>query len=65
VRTYQSADEIIRFSEASSFGNLFAHLPAELKPAARAALKLELEVIAGDREFREERLRLIAIGIRQ
>ena len=65
VRTYQSAEEIIRFSEASSFGNLFAHLPAELKSAARAALELELEAIAGGREFREERLRLIAIGIRQ
>jgi arsenite methyltransferase len=65
VRTYDSAEEIIRFSEASSFGNLFAHLPAELKPAARALLKQELETIADGREFREERRRLIAIGIRQ
>ena len=65
VRTYESAEEIIRFSEASSFGNLFAHLPAELKPAARASLKQELETIAGGRDFREQRLRLIAIGIRQ
>ena len=65
VRAFASADELIRFSEASSFGNLFANLPAELKPAARAALKQELEAIAGGQELREERLGLIAIGICQ
>jgi ubiquinone/menaquinone biosynthesis C-methylase UbiE len=65
VRTFASADEIIRFSEASSFGNLFGNLPAELKAAARAALKQELESIAGGHKLREERLGLIAIGTRQ
>ncbi len=65
VRTYESPDEVIRFSEASSFGNLFAQLPAELKPAARAALTQELEAIAGGGKLSDERLGLIAVGIRQ
>jgi arsenite methyltransferase len=65
VRTFASADELIRFSEASSFGNLLANLPAELKPAARVELTRELDAISGGRELREERLGLTAIGIRR
>jgi arsenite methyltransferase len=37
-----SPDEMIQFSEASSFGNFLGHLPAELREAARADIKLEL-----------------------
>lgn len=37
-----SPEEMIRFSEASSFGNLLGHLPPELREAARADIKAEL-----------------------
>jgi len=35
VRTYSSAEEVIRFAEASSFGNVLGHLPDDLKIVAR------------------------------
>lgn len=37
-----SPEELIRFSEASSFGNFLGHLPVELRAAARADIKVEL-----------------------
>jgi arsenite methyltransferase len=37
-----SPEELIQFSEASSFGNFLGHLPVELRAAARADIKLEL-----------------------
>ncbi len=37
-----SPDEMIQFSEASSFGNFLGHLPVELREAARADIKIEL-----------------------
>ena len=37
-----SPEELIQFSEASSFGNFLGHLPVELREAARADIRLEL-----------------------
>jgi ubiquinone/menaquinone biosynthesis C-methylase UbiE len=37
-----SPEELIQFSEASSFGNFLGHLPVELREAARADIKVEL-----------------------
>jgi arsenite methyltransferase len=65
VRKYQSAEEVIRFSEASSFGNLFAHLPPELKPDAREQLTRALDDIARSHGLGDVRLGLIAIGVRR
>jgi arsenite methyltransferase len=64
VRSYESAEELIRFSEASSFGNLFGYLPDQHRPAARAALRQALEEIARGEVLRDERIGLIAIGIK-
>jgi len=35
VRGFASPELLVRYSEASSFGNLLAHLPVALRPAAR------------------------------
>jgi len=39
-----SPEELIRFSEASSFGNFLGHLPVELRAAARADIRAELAI---------------------
>jgi ubiquinone/menaquinone biosynthesis C-methylase UbiE len=65
IRTYSSAEEVLRFSEASSFGNLLSHLPEEHRPSARESLKRELEDVARASGLQDERIGMIAIGIRQ
>ena len=65
VRTYQTPDEMIRFSEASSFGNLLGHLPPDLKPLAREQLARELESVARTDGLGDVRRGMIAIGIRR
>jgi SAM-dependent methyltransferase len=46
VRTFASPQALVRYSEASSFGNLLAHLPVELRPSAREAIGRELAALA-------------------
>lgn len=43
---HASAEAAVRFAEASSFGNTFAHLPEALKPAAREAAIRQLGRVA-------------------
>ena len=63
---HASPDAAVRFSEASSFGNLLAHLPQELRPAARQALVSELASLAAPNgTVAQEGRRMIAIGILQ
>ena len=64
VRTYQTPEEMIRFSEASSFGNLLGHLPPDLKPLAREQLASELGSVARTGGLGDVRRGLIAIGIK-
>lgn len=64
VRTYGSGEELIRFFEASSFGNLLSHIPEQHRGAAREVLRRELDDIARAGELMDERIGLIAIGIR-
>jgi arsenite methyltransferase len=59
-----SAEEAIGFSEASSFGNLLGHLPAELRAAAREDLKRELEQPGAIATLARERSRIVAIAFR-
>jgi hypothetical protein len=65
ARELASAEDSIRRSEASSFGNFLSHLPAESRAAARDLLKRELESMAASGPLREVRDRMIAIGVRQ
>src|SRR4051812_24936221 len=43
---HASAESAVRFSESSSFGNLLAHLPSELRLAAGKAVVSDLAAIA-------------------
>jgi arsenite methyltransferase len=62
---YASAEAVVRFSEASSFGNLLSHLPRELRPAARRAIARELAPLAAaDGTIPQDGRRMIAIGLR-
>jgi SAM-dependent methyltransferase len=63
---HASADAAVRYSEASSFGNLLAHLPRELRPAARQAIAQELAPLAAaDGTIPQDRRRMIAIAVRK
>ena len=65
AREMASAEDAIRHAEASSFGNFLGHLPEKYRSAARELIKRELESIAASESLREERDRLIVIGVRQ
>lgn len=62
---FPSAETALRFSDASSFGNVFAHLPAELRWQARARVLRRLDEIVGPGGFEQKVRRLIAIGSRR
>lgn len=62
---YPSAESVMRYAEASSFGNLLRHLPEELRPLARSALVEELSRSAApDGSLRQESQRMIALALR-
>jgi arsenite methyltransferase len=60
-----SAEAAIGFSEASSFGNLLGHLPAELRASAREDLKRELERPGAIATLAKERSRIVAIAVKR
>jgi arsenite methyltransferase len=61
-----SPEAALRFSEASSFGNVFAHLPAELKSAARQAALRHLAALAGpDGTVVRRGRRLVAVAVKR
>jgi arsenite methyltransferase len=62
---FPSAGTALRFSDASSFGNVFAHLPAELRWHARTRVLRRLVEIVGSGGFVQKVRRLIAIGSRR
>ena len=65
-RQHPSAEAAVRFTEASSFGNVFGHLPAELRERAHERLRQALEEIeAPDGSIVVSTQRLIAIGERR
>jgi arsenite methyltransferase len=65
-RHHPSAEAAVRFVEASSFGNVFGHLPADLKERAHDRLRQALEAIAEpDGSIVVNTHRLIAIGERR
>lgn len=65
-QNFASPEAAIRYSEASSFGNLLGHLPEALRPAAREAIEAELARVAGpDGSITRLGRRIIAIGVRR
>jgi arsenite methyltransferase len=66
VREFPSPELLVRYSEASSFGNMLAHLPVELRPAAREVIGRELAALAapGGIIFQSSR-RMVAVAVRR
>jgi arsenite methyltransferase len=62
---FPSAEIALRYSDASSFGNVFAHLPPELRSQARAHVLRRLGEIIGRGGLVQRGRRLIGIGIRR
>jgi ubiquinone/menaquinone biosynthesis C-methylase UbiE len=62
---FPSAETALRYSDASSFGNVFAHLPAELRPQALAHVLRRLGEVVGPGGLVQKGRRLIAIGSRR
>ncbi len=63
--SYASPEAVVRYSEASSFGNLFAHLPDALKPAAREAMARRLAGISSPHGIVQRSQRLVAVAVRR
>jgi len=65
-RRHPSAEAAVRFTEASSFGNVLGHLPAELKDLARERLRQALGAVAEpDGSIVVHAHRVFAIGERR
>jgi arsenite methyltransferase len=66
VRGFASPELLVRYSEASSFGNLLAHLPVALRPAAREAIGREAAALAApDGTISQSSRRMVAIAVRR
>jgi len=60
---HASAEAAVRYSQASSFGNMLGHLPRELRPAAHVAIVEELAREAGpDGAIRQEGRRMVVVA---
>ena len=62
VRVHPSPEAVVRFSEASSFGNLLGHLPAELRPQARAAMAAKLAALMTPEGIVQQGRRMVAVA---
>jgi arsenite methyltransferase len=66
VRGFTSPQMLVRYSEASSFGNLLAHLPIEFRPSAREVIGRALAALAApDGTISQSARRMIAIAVRR
>jgi arsenite methyltransferase len=61
---HATPEAAIRFSESSSFGNSFGHLPEALRPLAREAVRRRLEAIFPPEGLVQNSSRLIALAER-
>jgi len=61
---FASPEALIRFAEASSFGNLLGPIPALLRDAARQAIEEELAPFATADGIEQPGARLVAVAIR-
>ncbi|MDP2332988.1 MAG: methyltransferase domain-containing protein [Reyranella sp.] len=65
VQVHATPEAAVRFSEASSFGNLLGHLPLELRPAARAAMADKLAALMTPQGIVQQGRRLVAMAVRR
>jgi len=64
IQHHPSADALIEFSQASSFGNYLGHLPEALRARARQDLLRELEALRTPEGIRQEGVRIVAIAVK-
>ncbi|HEY6878155.1 MAG TPA: methyltransferase domain-containing protein [Polyangiales bacterium] len=62
---HASGEAAIEFSQASSFGNYFAHLPEALRPQARAEIAAELEKTRAPEGIRQGGARIYALATKR
>jgi arsenite methyltransferase len=63
VREFASPQALVRYSEASSFGNFLAYLPVELRPSAREVMGRELAALAApDGTISQSSRRMVAVA---
>ncbi len=65
VQMHPTPEAAVRFSEASSFGNLLGHLPPELRPAAREAMAKKLAALMTPEGIVQRGRRLVAVAVRE
>jgi arsenite methyltransferase len=64
-QNYATAEQAVRFMEASSFGNFLGHLPTDLIYRARVTILRRLAALATERGIVQQRGRLVAIAHRR
>ncbi|MCW5747547.1 MAG: class I SAM-dependent methyltransferase [Alphaproteobacteria bacterium] len=65
VQYYATAEDAIRFIQASSFGNFLSGLPDALRPAARAAIAQALAATATRQGIPRDVRRVLTVAIRR
>ncbi|MDP1749013.1 MAG: methyltransferase domain-containing protein [Reyranella sp.] len=65
VQVHATPEAAVRFSEASSFGNLLGHLPPDLRPAAREAMAKKLAALMTPQGIVQQGWRLVAVAVRR
>jgi hypothetical protein len=65
VTYHRDAEAAILHSNASSFGNLLGHLPAELRERARRDVARELEQTRTPKGIRQDGARIIAVAVKR
>jgi arsenite methyltransferase len=65
VRVHPTPEAVVRFSEASSFGNLLGHLPLELRPQAREAIARKLAALMTPQGIVQQGLRMVAVAVKR
>ncbi|SKA39370.1 Methyltransferase domain-containing protein [Enhydrobacter aerosaccus] len=64
TRTWPSAEAVIRYSEASTFGNFLGHLPPELKNRAHIAIRQRVQCLMTADGIVDHGRRLVAMAHR-
>lgn len=65
VQRHPTPEAAVRYSEASSFGNLLGHLPPELRSAARDAMARKMAAIMTPEGIVQQGRRMVAVAVRQ
>jgi arsenite methyltransferase len=62
--TFADAETVIRYSEASSFGNFLGHLPLDLRDRAREEIRRRIDRLSAGQPIVRRGRRMVAIAMR-